>query len=113
MDREVAERIFKEEAKEGFVSYREAHYGGQTQRYDKKGHRIDKDGKLEDPDEAANDAEEEDAGGPVSNVYECSECGHTMFVAKGRESKFFGEGFRCPDCGAPKDKFVARDDMDE
>jgi len=34
-------------------------------------------------------------------------------VAEGRESKFFGSDFKCPECGAPKEKFQARDDFGE
>ena len=115
LDQETAQRIFDEEAKEGFVSARETMYGLQTQKYDKKGHRIDKEGKLENPEEADDDDDEEgeDFDGAISNVYECGECGYTLFVAQGRESKFFGSGFRCPECGAPKKKFKARDDMDD
>ena len=111
LDRETAERIFEEEAAEGFITDREAMYGGQTQKYDKKGRRLNADGSLEDPE--ADGAQDEDDDTPVSNVYECGECGYTLFIAEGRESKFFGEGFKCPDCGAPKDKFNARDDVDE
>lgn len=110
LDRETAQRIFDEEAKEGFVSAREAMYGGQTTKYDKNGNIINDDGSLKDPSAAAKN-DEDDA--PISNVYECGECGYTLFIAQGRESKFFGEGFRCPDCGAPKDKFNARDDVEE
>ncbi|CAN0341550.1 unnamed protein product [Ectocarpus sp. 8 AP-2014] len=29
-----------------------------------------------------------------------------MFVAKGREFKFFGDDFKCPECGAGKNKFL-------
>ena len=104
LDKETATRIFEEEAKEGFVSDREAMYGGQTQKYDKKGHRIDPDGKLENPEEAADD-DGEDSDEGASNVYECSECGYTLFIAKGREFKFYGDDFKCPECGAEKDKF--------
>ena len=111
LDQETAQRIFDEEAKEGFVSDRVAMYGLQTQQYDKHGNRIDKDGKLENPEDAKNIPDDDDDEA-VSNVYECTECGHTMFVANGREQKFFGEGFKCPDCGAPKEKFKARDDLD-
>jgi rubrerythrin len=113
LDRATAERIFKEEAKEGFVTDREAMYGLQTQKYDKKGHRIDKEGKLENPEESVKDDDKPGDDGPVSNVYECSQCGFTLFVAQGRESKFFGQDFKCPECGAPKDKFKAREDLDE
>jgi rubrerythrin len=105
--RDAAARIFAEEAKEGFVDQRVAMYGGQTRRYDKYGNTL-----L--PGEEADDAKKtEEEAAPISNVYECGECGYTLFIAKGRESKFFGEGFRCPDCGAPKDKFNARDDIEE
>lgn len=98
------------------MSAREIMYGGQSTRYDKKGRAIDKEGNLMNPDEAEDDDDEEDDGpeaGSVSNAFECSQCGYTLFVAKGRESKFFGEGFKCPECGAPKDKFEARDDFGE
>lgn len=115
LDREIAERIFQEEAKEGFKTDRETMYGLQTQKYDKKGRRIDKSGKPENPEEADDNDGPDEAGGDqaVSNVYECSECGYTLFIAQGRESKFFGQGFKCPECGAPKDKFLARDQFDD
>ena len=115
LDRENAERIFQEEAKEGFVSARETMYGGQSQRYDKKGRAIDKEGKLLNPDEAEGDDDEDEGpeAGSVSNAFECSQCGYTLFVAQGRESKFFGEGFKCPECGAPKSNFEAKDDFGE
>lgn len=40
---------------------------------------------------------------------------YTMFVAKGREFKFFGDGFKCPECGAGKNKFTEAntDDTDD
>lgn len=92
-------------------------YGGQSRKYDKKGRQIDSDGKLADPSEATadddtNDNDNIDENGPISNVYECGNCGFTMFIAQGRESKFFGPGFKCPECGAPKSDFKARDEMD-
>jgi len=112
LDKETATRIFEDEAKEGFLTDREKMYGGQTTKYDAKGNILDKEGKIKDP-EAAKKAEEEEASQePVSNVYECSECGYTLFIAKGREFKFYGDDFKCPECGAAKDKFNARD-MDE
>jgi len=40
--------------------------------------------------------------------YECTECGYVIFPAAGREDKFFGEGFKCPQCGAPKSAFKER-----
>lgn len=113
LDRETAQRIFDDEAKEGFISAREAMYGLQTQKYDKQGRRISKDDTLEDPDEAAKEAAKEKEQEAVSNVYECLQCGFTLFVAEGRESKFFGADFKCPQCGAPKENFEARDDFGE
>jgi rubrerythrin len=38
-------------------------------------------------------------------VAECTKCKYTLFVAPGREGKFFGPNFVCPECGAPKDDF--------
>ncbi len=43
-----------------------------------------------------------------SLAHECSQCGYTMFVAAGRESKFFGDDFTCPECGSDKSKFNTR-----
>jgi rubredoxin len=114
LSRETAQRMYDEEAKQGFISEREAMYGGQKRKYDKKGNQLNDDGKLADPEEAAAAAKEEAADeGPVSNVHECSQCGFTLFVAQGREDKFFGANFECPECGASKDQFTARDDFGE
>jgi rubredoxin len=107
LDKETATRIFEEEAKDGFISDREKMYGGQTRKYDAKGNTIDKEGNLVDPENAIERSDGD--GAPTSNVYECSDCGYTLFVAKGRESKFYGEGFKCPECGAAKDKFKPKD----
>ena len=102
LDKATATRIFEEEAKEGFVTEREKMYGGQTTKYDKKGNIIDKEGKLVDPENAIGDS---DSDAPTSNVYECGDCGFVLFIAKGREDKFYGQGFKCPQCGATKEKF--------
>jgi len=45
-------------------------------------------------------------GADGTHEYECTKCGYTLFPASGRESKFFGAGFSCPQCGAGKDEFV-------
>jgi rubrerythrin len=116
LDRSAAERIFAEEQKEGFISEREAMYGGQTRKYDKYGRQIDEAGKLANPEEAdenldVDDDEDSELASSGTNVFECGECGFTLFVAQGRESKFYGSGFKCPECGAPKKKFKARDDV--
>jgi rubredoxin len=106
LEKDTATRIFGEEAEEGFKTYRETMYSGQTTKYDKKGNIIDKEGKLADPENAEPvDEEEGDVG---TSVYECGNCGYTMFVAKGREFKFFGDDFTCPECGAAKDQFESR-----
>jgi rubredoxin len=119
LSKENATRIWEEEKKIGFMSDRETMYGGQSRKYDKKGRQIDEKGSLVDPSEAEDDdvddngGDDDNSGGAVSNVHECSNCGFTMFVAQGRESKFFGSGFKCPECGAPKSDFKARDQFDE
>jgi len=106
LDKETATRIFEEEAKEGFISDREKLYGGQSQKYDEKGNKVDRDGNLEDPDNAIGADEPEM---PTSNVMECMDCSYTLFIAKGREQKFFGDNFKCPECGAGKDRFEAKE----
>jgi rubrerythrin len=110
LNKEVATRIFEEELKEGFLSDREKMYGGQSRKYNSKGLQIDTEsGDILDPEEAkAAEEAGDDDDAPVSNVYECGECGYTLFIAKGREFKFFGDDFECPECGAKKDKFNAR-----
>jgi rubrerythrin len=109
LDEETATQIFKEVAKEGFLSSREAKYGrAYSQKYDSKGRKIDDEGKLENPEEADTDDDKDDST-PSGNVQECTECGYTLFVAQGRDFKFFGSDFKCPECGAPKDKFKAVD----
>jgi rubredoxin len=110
LNKETATRIWEAEKEEGFMSERQRMYGGQSTKYDKKGNIIDKEGKvLEKADPNAPDDEEEEDDAPASNVYECGECGFTLFIAKGREFKFYGDDFACPECGAAKDKFNARD----
>jgi rubredoxin len=109
LEKDVAQRIWDETAKDGFLTDREVMYGGQTTRYDKKGNKLTKDGKLQNPDDAVADDTKE----PVSGVFECGDCGFTLFVAAGRETKFYGSGFKCPKCGAGKSKFTQRDDFDE
>jgi len=111
LDKETATAIFEEEKGEGFITARETMYKGQTTKYDKKGNALDAEGNLADPENADVDDDDDDdsgAGGVTDGVYECGECGYTLFVAKGRDFKFFGDDFKCPECGAEKDKFVGR-----
>jgi len=107
LKRETATRIFEDVAEEGFLTDREAMYGGQSQKYDKKGRRLDSEGKLENPEEADDgDDDDADTEQEASNVYSCDSCGYTLFIAQGREFKFYGDDFECPECGAAKDKFT-------
>jgi len=76
---------------------------------------IDKNGnKLYDNDDDDDDDEGGEGGavatGLVSgaNIFECGECGYTLFPAKGREFKFFPDEYICPECGAPKSSFKNR-----
>lgn len=115
LSRETAERIFEEAAENEFKSRRELQFGGSGKlNYDDKGRRINEDGSLVDPTKAEDDDDDggDDASGGGgaggANIYECSECGYTLFPAKGREFKFFPATFTCPECGAAKDKFVGR-----
>lgn len=109
---EAATRIWEAEAKENFTSDRETMYGGQTRKYDRQGRQLTEDGKLANPEEATKE-DDASSSGPTSNVYECGNCGFTLFVATGRESKFFGDNFKCPECGAAKSEFKARTDDDD
>uniref|UniRef100_A0A7S3EZP7 Rubredoxin-like domain-containing protein n=1 Tax=Haptolina ericina TaxID=156174 RepID=A0A7S3EZP7_9EUKA len=64
------------------------------------------------PSESRDD-DVEDGGGDAAPIgaagtheYECTQCGYVLFPAAGRESKFFGDAFKCPQCGAAKSSFV-------
>jgi len=59
-------------------------------------------------EEGGDDSEGEDAPIKVddgAHEYECTKCGFTLFVAKGREFKFYGDDFKCTQCGAGKEDF--------
>lgn len=109
---EAATRVWEIEKKENFTSDRETMYGGQTRKYDKAGRQVKEDGKLVNPEEATSD-DSSNGSSATSNVYECGNCGFTLFVAAGRETKFFGDNFTCPECGAAKTEFKARDTEEE
>eukprot|EP00284_Hemiselmis_tepida_P012620 CAMPEP_0174931308 /NCGR_PEP_ID=MMETSP1355-20121228/33113_1 /TAXON_ID=464990 /ORGANISM="Hemiselmis tepida, Strain CCMP443" /LENGTH=215 /DNA_ID=CAMNT_0016177653 /DNA_START=42 /DNA_END=689 /DNA_ORIENTATION=+ len=38
-------------------------------------------------------------------IFSCADCGYELMPARGREGKFFAKDFKCPICGADKDKF--------
>jgi rubrerythrin len=117
LKQEAALEIYKEEKDSGFKSAQEEIYGGLNERYNKKGQRIDEKGFVieeKDIEQNEKDAEfESDASTSTSGAFECENCGYTLFVAKGREAKFFGAGFQCPECGAAKDQFKTVDDLDD
>ncbi|EME28929.1 hypothetical protein Gasu2_26270 [Galdieria sulphuraria] len=49
----------------------------------------------------------------VAHAYQCQNCGYTIFPAAGREFKFFGDSFVCPQCKSPKSQFVDISNEDE
>jgi rubredoxin len=102
LDKETAQKLFEEVKKDGFVTGAQKLYG------EKFFEQKDKEKKTED---GKKDESDDDAT-PSGMVYECSECGYTMFPAKGREFKFLPDDFKCPECGASKDKFVDLSKMD-
>jgi rubrerythrin len=113
----AALQIYKEEKESGFKTAQEEIYGSVNERYNKKGQRIDANGFVIDEEdiesnERAKDWEEDELTTSASGAFECGNCGYTLFVAKGREAKFFGVGFKCPQCGAPKDQFKAVEDIE-
>lgn len=114
LTQETAERIFNEAAEVDFQSRREIQFKGSAKKYDDKGRRINKDGSLENPSDKDDDGEDDSGSGgdggssTKANIYECTECGYTLFPAKGREFKFFSSTFRCPECDCGKDKFKGR-----
>ncbi len=101
LDKETAQSLYDEVKKDGFVTGAQKLYGEKF--FEEKEKEKKKDGKNEDKGEDAT---------PSGMVYECSECGYTMFPAKGREFKFLPDDFKCPECGASKDKFVDLSKMD-
>jgi rubrerythrin len=118
IEQDVALSIYREEKGAGFKTFQEEIYGGANESYNKKGQRIDAEGfVIEEADIEQNekDAEwgvDEDETASTSGAFECGNCGYTLFVAKGREAKFFGAGFKCPQCGAEKDQFTTLDPDD-
>lgn len=39
------------------------------------------------------------------HVFQCGGCGYVMYPARGREDRFFPDGFKCPLCGSPRERF--------
>lgn len=131
LDKETATKIFEETKALGFLSREElwekeeldiarAEFEAEERARQELRDSIDKDGNLIDPnddidpdkritDEDLNkfkdddDDDDESAGPPGAK--ECGNCGYTLFIAKGREGKFFSSSFKCPECGAARDQF--------
>lgn len=133
LDKETAEGIFEETKALGFLSRKElwekeendiarAEFEAEEKARQDLINSIDKDGNLIDPDDDIDpdkmitdedlnkykDDEEDDDGddGPATGgAKECGNCGYTMFIAAGREKRFFSSAFVCPECGAGRDQF--------
>lgn len=132
LEKETATTIFEDTKALGFLSRKElwekeendiarAEYEAEEKRMKDLRDSVDKDGGLIDPDadidpdklinpeDLDRDYEEDDDAGDsipsTGNAKECGDCGYTMFIAKGREGKFFSASFTCPECGCARDKF--------
>jgi len=129
LDLTTAEEIYNEVVEGGFTSDAENYYAYQSDvpDYDKDGNLVQdgfKDpedpyagltesqkaarGLLEKDKPKEPEKEPEDNNLDGVKIYECSNCGYTLFPAKGREEKFFPDGFICPECGAEKSEFNER-----
>lgn len=80
---------------------------------DKNGNLIKKDEDVdpdlvitdEDFDRGDEDDDEGDDDPTSGGAKECGNCGYTLFIAAGREGRFFSSGFVCPECGKGRDQF--------
>lgn len=132
LTKETATQIFDETKALGFLSreelwakerddYAMKERMAQERRQEALRNSIDKDGGVIDPDAEVDpdkritdedmqrgDDDDDDTGdsGPMSGgAKECTKCKYTLFIAAGREGRFFGSGFTCPECGAGRDQF--------
>ena len=130
LSKETATSIFEETKRLGFLSRQElfvkdekdmqAAARAEEEKFrkdliesvDKDGNLIDTDSDVEpdklitdeDLDKEIEDDDDDDA--PTSGgAKECGNCGYTLFIAKGREGRFFSSGFTCPQCGSGRDQF--------
>lgn len=55
-------------------------------------------------------SEEEEA---QLHVFKCGGCGYEMYPARGREDRFFPDGFKCPLCGTPREQFWDLNDAND
>lgn len=103
LTKDEAENVFEKCKSDGYESDAMKLYGGPQQEFDEKGRKIDARSKLMDKED-----EDSASDGPTGSIFECGNCGYTLFPAKGREFKFFPDDFKCPECGAAKDQFIGR-----
>jgi hypothetical protein len=94
---EGAQRMYDEEAKEGFISEREAMYGGQKESTTRRKQRR---GKLEDPENAIPDDDDAASEDP-SATYTNGQCGFTLFVAQGRGTSSLGRALSAQNAEPP------------
>merc|ERR1712032_453018 len=135
LDRETAESIFEETKELGFLSRTElwekeavdekrALFQQQQAAMAELRSSIDKDGNLIDPDSEvdpekmiteddlkkfSDDSNADDSDVTSGGAKECTKCGYTLFIAAGREGKFFSSSFTCPECDASRDEFKDAD----
>jgi len=69
---------------------------------------IDKVDKA-DPQYLASTKQEE----AELHEFVCEKCSFTIFPSRGREGKFFPDGYKCQGCGAPKEAFFDMNSMDD
>jgi len=131
LDKETATKIFEDTKALGFLSRNELwkkeeediareQYEAEQRAREELKNSVDKDGNLIDPDaddidpdklikdedlDRDDEDDEGDASPSTGGAKECGNCGYTMFIAKGREGKFFSSSFKCPECGAARDQF--------
>ncbi|EJK67318.1 hypothetical protein THAOC_11667 [Thalassiosira oceanica] len=130
LDKEKATEIFEETKKLGFLSRTELWekeakdlerqaFIEQEEAMAKLRASIDKDGNWINPDDDVDpdklitdedlkkyEDDDDSSDEPTSGgAKECGKCGYTMFIAPGREGKFFSSSFTCPQCGAGRDQF--------
>jgi rubredoxin len=135
LDKETATRIYEETKSLGFLNRQElwkkeeedlekAAFMEEERRRQALKDSIDKEGNLIDPnaevdpdklitdddlnkkyEEDEDDEDGESAMMGQTKVKECGKCKYTLFIAAGREKRFFPSGFICPQCGAPRDQF--------
>lgn len=75
------------------IAIREAAIAGQAEKANLNDGRVKTHGEVEKP------KVESKIDPDAPHEYECTQCGFTLFVAKGREFKFFGDNFKCGTCG--------------